>query len=456
LILIDILLFILTLFFVFSFLAFVIGVIKPKVIIRWKENPNRKEVLKIFGITLIILFISIGVVGSMTDDNSKEKNNSENLESETSKIDVKLDIDHKVSEENKLKIIISSNLPEQTNFLVTIMNDKYDYKAQDSPVLENGFAKTSWFSDNGNSLKPGDYKVSITVPLAHTQPKSVQKIIGEKGDKLTGEHVNKDDELGKYADKETIIKIEDVYSEKEMMDYKIVSREDLSMKALGNKSLSDYTTNEIENLPLNKKISYNLVVGKNINSKKIKPFITNFINKKTNENKEIDELGVLIYSTEDRVNGAYDIARAIWSTDGEWGGITPNIARDNVRDNYEIFIDIRDNLDEYLNKISKEETKFNLSEKKRKEIYKELILCEDRAMIEADKHYSSMCSECSEFIEEDFGKRNEMENRLLKEYKKEVRNKYNITKEQQEEISMEGLNKNWPMPEMLPYPDCCD
>ena len=43
-----------------------------------------------------------------------------------------------------------------------------------------------------------------------------------------------------------------------------------------------------------------------------------------------------------------------------------------------------------------------------------------------------------------------------KEYKKEVRNKYNITKEQQEEISMEGLNKNWPMPEMLPYPDCCD
>lgn len=81
------------------------------------------------------------------------------------------------------------------------------------------------------------------------------------------------------------------------------------------------------------------------------------------------------------------------------------------------------------------EERFGLSEEKRKEIWKELILIEDRAMEEAEKRYP-----------EQWEKEIEMQRRLIDENENKLAEKYELTPEQLEEISSEGLEKDWPFP----------
>lgn len=84
---------------------------------------------------------------------------------------------------------------------------------------------------------------------------------------------------------------------------------------------------------------------------------------------------------------------------------------------------------------AKPEEQFGLSEEKRKEIWKELVLIEDRAMEEALEQYP-----------EEFEKQVEMERRLIDEYQNKLAEKYELTREQLQEISVEGVEKDWPFP----------
>ena len=81
------------------------------------------------------------------------------------------------------------------------------------------------------------------------------------------------------------------------------------------------------------------------------------------------------------------------------------------------------------------EERFGLSEEKRKEIWKELILIEDRAMKEAEKQYPK-----------EWEKEIEMQRRLIDENENKLAEKYELTPEQLEKISSEGLEKDWPFP----------
>ena len=81
------------------------------------------------------------------------------------------------------------------------------------------------------------------------------------------------------------------------------------------------------------------------------------------------------------------------------------------------------------------EERFGLSEEKRKEIWKELILIEDRAMKEAEKQYPKQ-----------WEKEIEMQGRLIDENKNKLAEKYELAPEQLEKISTEGLEKDWPFP----------
>ena len=83
------------------------------------------------------------------------------------------------------------------------------------------------------------------------------------------------------------------------------------------------------------------------------------------------------------------------------------------------------------------EERFGLSEEKRKEIWKELILIEDRAMEEALKRYPK-----------ELEKQIEMERRLIDERKSKLAEKNGLTHEEIREISIEGLEKDWPFPRM--------
>lgn len=81
------------------------------------------------------------------------------------------------------------------------------------------------------------------------------------------------------------------------------------------------------------------------------------------------------------------------------------------------------------------EERFGLSEEKRKEIWKELILIEDRAMKEAEKQYP-----------EEWEKEIEMQRRLIGENENKLAQKYELTSDQLGKISTEGLEKDWPFP----------
>lgn len=47
---------------VIAFILFIVGIINPKIVIRWGETKTRKKVFKIYGLTCIILFISFGIL----------------------------------------------------------------------------------------------------------------------------------------------------------------------------------------------------------------------------------------------------------------------------------------------------------------------------------------------------------------------------------------------------------
>ena len=169
----------------------------------------------------------------------------------------------------------------------------------------------------------------------------------------------------------------------------------------------------------------------------------------------------LLYPTEEKANsGVLPLASGTWAPGGDVGNLTWRIAKNNSRENYRIEIEANffDDLESHLEQANKSEKKFGFTKKERKEIWQDLVGCEDKASVESAKYYDPMCSNCPEhrevdnFVEKSGEKRNEIEG----ECKRKVRNSYSIDTEVQEEIELEGVTKNWAMPELYPGPDCCD
>jgi hypothetical protein len=93
------------------------------------------------------------------------------------------------------------------------------------------------------------------------------------------------------------------------------------------------------------------------------------------------------------------------------------------------------------------QVKHDLSESKRKEIFKALIMAADRAEAEADRMYPWPSPNDSQAkATEQIRKNAETLESLTEKYKSEVAKRYGITQEQRKEINMEGIMKDWPMP----------
>lgn len=82
------------------------------------------------------------------------------------------------------------------------------------------------------------------------------------------------------------------------------------------------------------------------------------------------------------------------------------------------------------------ETLYGLTEQTRRKFFKELVAAEDRALAEAD--IARLRNPPKANIKKWF--------ELEEKYQQEVRQKYNITKEIEKEIVIEGFKENWPMP----------
>ena len=207
-----------------------------------------------------------------------------------------------------------------------------------------------------------------------------------------------------------------------------------------------------------KRKGYRVVVGTEIDRDQVEPTVRKIISDITAKDDEIDSIHLYLYSTESRANGLYDIAMAEWAPDGNVGNLTGRIAKNNIRDNYEIDLEIKEDLEDYLNKITSPEERFGFTEEGRKEIFRELVRCEDKGDVRSAKYYDPNCEACPEYREtEDWmAEMGEKMDEIIKACEAEVRQEYGITEDQEDEISIEGMEESWPMPEMPPYPDCCD
>jgi hypothetical protein len=79
--------------------------------------------------------------------------------------------------------------------------------------------------------------------------------------------------------------------------------------------------------------------------------------------------------------------------------------------------------------------KFGLPESTRKEIWRQLVLVEDRSFREAERIYP-----------DDFYKQARKADELQQKYERDLAKKYGLNSSQLQDISIEGAQKDWPLP----------
>lgn len=226
--------------------------------------------------------------------------------------------------------------------------------------------------------------------------------------------------------------------------YEIVETSDQSHKAMGQRSLSEFSYQELEALPMDKKMSYRIVVSPDIKTIQVKPTIERVISDITSKDNEIDEISLLLYSDKELTKGAYDVARATWAPGGKLGNVDANIARSNDRTGYQVSFDVVENLEEYLKQRGQSEEQFGFTEEQRRQIFKDIVAAEDRAEAEAERLYP-MDVFNPNYKAENMDKHFEKSDELGELYRAQVRAKYEISEEIQKQIGVEGLTERWPM-----------
>lgn len=153
--------------------------------------------------SLTILFVLLVCFGCKTSeqniDTVKNENtevssaNTNKVESGDESVDVELNVNPELTEGNKLKVLGETNLPNETELLISVESKTTNYKAQDKAIVKDGKFQSSEFSSRVESLEAGQYSLDVTMPIPSTQSESVRKSIGEKGENLKGSLIENGD-----------------------------------------------------------------------------------------------------------------------------------------------------------------------------------------------------------------------------------------------------------------------
>jgi hypothetical protein len=84
-----------------------------------------------------------------------------------------------------------TNLPDEAELMVTLRRPSAYFSAGDTVPVTGGSFKAGPFNLRGQPLPAGEYEVSISMSIARNQPKTVQAVIGDKGQNLTGSYVTR-------------------------------------------------------------------------------------------------------------------------------------------------------------------------------------------------------------------------------------------------------------------------
>lgn len=93
--------------------------------------------------------------------------------------------------ENPLQPIFhgATNLPDGSELMLTLSRPESGYMAQAKMSVVAGHFTTEQFSTGQHPLNPGRYKVEVSMSMAELQPKQVQAVIGDQGQRMTGKLV---------------------------------------------------------------------------------------------------------------------------------------------------------------------------------------------------------------------------------------------------------------------------
>ena len=156
----------------------------------------------------------------------------------------------------------------------------------------------------------------------------------------------------KYLEEQDVqkIKLEPKKEEKSktLKPYRIIETENASFKAT-NKPLSYYTIDELNSLPMNIRMIYRIEVSPNTSREKLKMILTNFLEKKTKANPDIDEVMIFAYKKND-----FLVATMEWCPEGQWGEVTPYIALNNDRSYYKCIFNFIDETEHSNTSLTKD------------------------------------------------------------------------------------------------------
>jgi hypothetical protein len=86
----------------------------------------------------------------------------------------------------KPAVVGRTNLPDDTELMVTIKRSESGYMAQGKARVASGGFRAGPFSQRGAPLNPGTYTLEISMPIAAVQRPSVRSVIGRDGSNLEG------------------------------------------------------------------------------------------------------------------------------------------------------------------------------------------------------------------------------------------------------------------------------
>lgn len=96
----------------------------------------------------------------------------------------------------KVRLVGSTNLPEGTHLGLGVWHrTRRDFFMQSSLTVPEGGRFTSEVFGPKSGLIDGPYRATVTMPVVDLQPESIRRIIGQKGETLTGPLV----ERGRYG-----------------------------------------------------------------------------------------------------------------------------------------------------------------------------------------------------------------------------------------------------------------
>jgi hypothetical protein len=133
-------------------------------------------------------------------------------------------------------------------------------------------------------------------------------------------------------------KATDVLDTTGSVPYEIASKQDNSIKAFTGK-LSDNTLEQIQQAPINKRFLYRVVVAPGLTQQQVKATINQLIVDETAKDRDLDEIGILMYDDKKDADDIYTVAKADWAPQGKWGNTTPQIASSNDRSSYQVTYD---------------------------------------------------------------------------------------------------------------------